>query len=231
LFSLESDSEWRLTSPTRIVDSVVQIVTPTTTEQRMLSVLWKLLKRDLEIYKVEVKGSSTFSQNIDFVSSDNTDNTTESVNAAPSVSATSSKAKVSTLPNVDSLSDDVIYSFFASQSNSPQLDNEDLKQIDPDDLEEIDLKWQMVMLTMRTRRFLKKTRRNLGDNGTDTIGFNMSKVKCYNCYRRGHFARECRSPRDNNNKETTRRTVPVEVSTSNALVCQCDAIGGYDWSF
>nr|GFB75081.1 ribonuclease H-like domain-containing protein [Tanacetum cinerariifolium] len=63
--------------------------------------------------------------------------------------AASSKAKVSTFPNVDSLSDAVIYSFFASQSNSPQLDNEDLKQIDSDDLEEIDLKWQMAMLTMR----------------------------------------------------------------------------------
>nr|GFD28262.1 ribonuclease H-like domain-containing protein [Tanacetum cinerariifolium] len=51
----------------------------------------------------------------------------------------------------------VIYSFFASQSSSPQLDNEDLKQIDADDLKEMDLKCQMVMLTMRARRFLQKT--------------------------------------------------------------------------
>nr|GEW44922.1 ribonuclease H-like domain-containing protein [Tanacetum cinerariifolium] len=113
--------------------------------------------------------------------------TNESVNAAPSVSAASPKAKVSTLPNVDSLSDAVIYSFFACHPNSPQLDNEDLKQINPDDLEEMDLKWQMVMLTMRASR-------------------------------RGHFSRECGSPRDNRNKETTRRTIPVEVSMSNALV-------------
>nr|GEW09641.1 hypothetical protein [Tanacetum cinerariifolium] len=35
---------------------------------------------------------------------------------------------------------------------SPPLDNDDLKQIDADDLEEIDLKWQMAMLTMRARR-------------------------------------------------------------------------------
>nr|GEU67918.1 hypothetical protein [Tanacetum cinerariifolium] len=49
--------------------------------------------------------------------------------------------------------------------------------------------------------------------------------------RRGHFARECRSPMDNRNKDTIIRTVPVEVSTSNALVSQCDAVGGYDWSF
>ncbi|GJW66820.1 hypothetical protein Tco_0121244 [Tanacetum coccineum] len=45
--------------------------------------------------------------------------------------------------------DDVIFSFFANQSNSPQLDNEDLEQIDTDDLEEMDLKWQVAMLTMR----------------------------------------------------------------------------------
>nr|GEU75258.1 hypothetical protein [Tanacetum cinerariifolium] len=79
------------------------------------------------------------------------------------ISAASSKATVSTLLNVDSLSDAVIYSFFASQSNSLQLDNKELKQIDLDDLKEIDLKWQIVMLTMKARRFLKRTRRNLGN--------------------------------------------------------------------
>nr|GFA08686.1 hypothetical protein [Tanacetum cinerariifolium] len=117
------------------------------------------LFNNLKIYKSQVKGSSTSSQNIQniaFVSSNNTDNTNESVNVAPSVSAISPKAKVSTLPNVVSLSDDVIYSFFASQSNSPQLDNNDLEQIDPDDLDEMDLKWQMAMLTMRAMMFLKK---------------------------------------------------------------------------
>nr|GEW57966.1 retrovirus-related Pol polyprotein from transposon TNT 1-94 [Tanacetum cinerariifolium] len=46
--------------------------------------------------------------------------------------------------------DDVMFSFFANQSNSLQLDNEDLEQIDTDDLEEIDLKWQVAMLTMRS---------------------------------------------------------------------------------
>nr|GFC16803.1 ribonuclease H-like domain-containing protein [Tanacetum cinerariifolium] len=72
------------------------------------------------------------------------------------------KLSASTLLNVDSLSNAVIYSFFASQSSSPQLDNEDLKQIDADDLEEMDLKWQMAMLTIRARKFLQKTGRNLG---------------------------------------------------------------------
>nr|GEV16438.1 hypothetical protein [Tanacetum cinerariifolium] len=154
------------------------------------------LFNNLKIYEAEVKGSSPSrqnTQNIAFVSSNNTDSTNESVSAVPSVSAASSKATVSTLPNVDSLSDSVIYSFFVSQSNSSLLDNEDLKQIDSDDLEEMDLKWQMDMLTMRARRFLKRTRKNLGVNGTNTIGFDMSKVECYNCHIRGHFARKCRT--------------------------------------
>nr|GEW75126.1 hypothetical protein [Tanacetum cinerariifolium] len=72
-----------------------------------------------------------------------------------------------------------------------ELDNDDLKQIDVDYLEEMDLKWQMAMLTIRARRFLQKTGRNLGANGTTSIGFDMSKVECYNCHRRGNFAREC----------------------------------------
>ncbi|GJY33150.1 hypothetical protein Tco_0417619 [Tanacetum coccineum] len=100
--------------------------------------------------------------NLEYLSMD--DFTNEAVKIAHGVSTANSKANTSTLPNVDSLSDVVIYSFFASYSNSSQLDNEDLKQIDPDDLEEMDLKWQMAMLTMKARRFLKKTRRNLGIN-------------------------------------------------------------------
>nr|GEZ82174.1 hypothetical protein [Tanacetum cinerariifolium] len=85
---------------------------------------------------------------------------------------------------------------FDSQSSSPQLDNEDLKQINADDLEEMDLKWQMAMLTMRARRFLK------------------DKKKSW----------EYRSPKDsrrNGAAEPQRSNVPVETSTSNALVSQC----------
>nr|GEX67058.1 hypothetical protein [Tanacetum cinerariifolium] len=55
-------------------------------------------------------------------------NTTELVSAAASVSVVCAKMPVSSLTNADSLSNAVIYSFFASQSYSPQLDNEDLKK-------------------------------------------------------------------------------------------------------
>ncbi|GJS48437.1 hypothetical protein Tco_0598558 [Tanacetum coccineum] len=42
----------------------------------------------------------------------------------------------------------------------------------------------MAMLTMRARRFLKNTRKKLTVNGTETIGFDKSKVECYNCHKR-----------------------------------------------
>nr|GEW60248.1 retrovirus-related Pol polyprotein from transposon TNT 1-94 [Tanacetum cinerariifolium] len=99
---------------------------------------------------------------------------------------------------------------------------------------EMDLKWQMAMLTIRAMRFLQKTGRNLEANRTTSIGFDMSKVKCYNCHKRGHFTREYRSPKDikrNVPVEPQRRNVPVETSTLNALASQCDGVGSYDWSF
>ncbi|GJW64651.1 putative ribonuclease H-like domain-containing protein [Tanacetum coccineum] len=89
----------------------------------------------------------------------------------------------------------------------------------------------MAMLTMREKRFLKNTGRKLTVNANETIGFDKSKVKCYNCHKRGHFAREYRAQRnqDNKNKESSKRSVHVETSTFTALV-SCDGPGGYDWS-
>ncbi|GJR39648.1 ribonuclease H-like domain-containing protein [Tanacetum coccineum] len=177
----------------------------------------KQLYNNLKIYKPEVKGvssSSTSTQNIAFVSLNNTDNTNPAVNVAQAVntaygvSTASTQVNAANSSNIDNLSDAIICAFLVSQPNSPQLANEDLQQIHPDDLEEMDLKWQMAMLTMRARRFLQNTGRKLNVNGNKSIGFDKTKVECYNCHKRGHFARECRVPRpqDQRNKESTRRT-------------------------
>ncbi|GKC48910.1 ribonuclease H-like domain-containing protein [Tanacetum coccineum] len=186
---------------------------------------------NLKIYEPEVKwksSSSTNTQNLAFVSSNSISNTNGVVNIAHGATTVSTQATAVNSTTIDNLSDAVICAFFASQPNSPQLANEDLQQIHPDDLEEIDLRWQMAMLTMRARRFLKNTGRKFFVNGTETIRFDKSKVECYNCHKRGHFSRECRAQRnqENRNKDNTRRVAPVE--TSNALVF-CDG-SGYDWS-
>ncbi|GJS20089.1 putative ribonuclease H-like domain-containing protein [Tanacetum coccineum] len=76
------------------------------------------------------------------------------------------------------------------------------------------------MLTMRKRRFLKNTGRKLDMANKERIGFDKSKVECFNCHKNRHFSRECRAPRnqDNRNMEPTRRIVLVEETTSKALV-------------
>ncbi|GJT20719.1 uncharacterized mitochondrial protein-like protein [Tanacetum coccineum] len=145
------------------------------------------LYNNLKIYETEVKGSSIsnqYSQNVAFVSSNN--------------SGSSNQAYGSISANTDSMSD----------------------AIDVDDLEEMDLKWHMAMLTMRAKRFLNKTGRKINTNGSETIRFNKSKVECYNCHKKGYFARECRAPRENRNIEPIRRNVRVETTETKALVAQ-----------
>ncbi|GJU31584.1 ribonuclease H-like domain-containing protein [Tanacetum coccineum] len=153
------------------------------------------LFNNLKAYESEVKGTSsstTNSHNVAFLSSSSTNSATRAVNTAQGVNTASTQGAADSSTTVENLSDAMIYSFFASQPSIPQLDNEDLQQIHPDDLEEMDLR----------------------------IGFDKSKVECFNCHERGHFTRECRAPRnqDSRNKDPTRRTIPVEETTSKAIV-------------
>ncbi|GJT33204.1 putative ribonuclease H-like domain-containing protein, partial [Tanacetum coccineum] len=85
--------------------------------------------------------------------------------------------------------------------------------------------------SFKSLRFLKNTGRRLTVNSNENIGFDKSKVECYNCHKKGNFARECRAPinQDYKNKESTKRTMLVETFTSTALV-SCDGLGGYDWN-
>ncbi|GJZ09081.1 ribonuclease H-like domain-containing protein [Tanacetum coccineum] len=86
--------------------------------------------------------------------------------------------------------------------NCPQLDHEDLEQLDEYDLEEMDLKWQVAMISMRMKKFYKKTGRKLQFDAKEPVGFDKTKVECYNCHKTGHFARECRTK---GNQDSRRR--------------------------
>nr|GEW84887.1 hypothetical protein [Tanacetum cinerariifolium] len=97
------------------------------------------LYNNLKVYEDEIKGqssSSSNSHNVAFVSSENTSSINEIVNAAHDIRVAGSKEQ----PFASSYANDVMFSFFASQTNTPQLDNKDLEQIDTDDLEEMGLK-------------------------------------------------------------------------------------------
>ncbi|GJZ46978.1 ribonuclease H-like domain-containing protein [Tanacetum coccineum] len=181
------------------------------------------LFNNLKAYESEVKrtsSSTTNSHNVAFLSSSSTNSATRAVNTTQGVNTASTQGAADSSTTIENLSDVVIYSFFASQPSIPQLDNEDLQQINHDDLKEMDLRWNIAMLTMRARRLLKNTGRKMDMANKERIGFDKSKVECFKCHKRGHFARECMAPsnQDSRNREPTRRTMPVEETASNALV-------------
>ncbi|GJW46961.1 retrovirus-related pol polyprotein from transposon TNT 1-94 [Tanacetum coccineum] len=179
------------------------------------------LYNNLKIYEPELTGSSCTSenpQNVAFVSSNSTNsnrNTNKADNTAYGVSAAYTQSNPVNSTSVDNLSDVVICAFLASQPNSPQLAREDLEQIDPDDLEEMDLHWEITMLTIRAKRFIKRTCKMLDING-QRIRFDRLKVECYNYHKNGHFARECRASRNQENRG--RENAKEEHPTNFALM-------------
>nr|GEY74433.1 hypothetical protein [Tanacetum cinerariifolium] len=107
----------------------------------------------------------------------------------------------------------------------------DINQIDEDDIEEIDIKWSMALLSMRAYKFWKRTRKKISIQGSDVAWFDKSKVKCFNCHKMGHFARKCRAPRSQERgiKESYRQGTKAEEKTPKALMA-IDGVG-WDWSY
>ncbi|GJU28858.1 hypothetical protein Tco_1172447 [Tanacetum coccineum] len=137
-------------------------------------------------------------QNVAFIS-ENTSSTNEVYTA---YGASTSSGHNPQREGSSSYTDELMYSFFANQSSGPQLDHEDLEQLDEFDLEEMDLKWQVAMISMRLKKFYKKTGRKLQFDAKEPVGFDKTKVECYNCHKTRHFAREYRSK---GNQDSRRR--------------------------
>ncbi|GJY55369.1 ribonuclease H-like domain-containing protein [Tanacetum coccineum] len=144
------------------------------------------LYNNLRVFENDVKGStasSSSTQNVAFVS----ENTSSTNDVSTAYGVSNPSGQNSQYEHASS------YSLLANQSSCPQLDHEDLEQLDEFDLEEMDLKWQVAMISMRMKKFYKKTGRKLQFDAKEPVGFDKTKVECYSCHKTGHFARECRS--------------------------------------
>ncbi|GKD85065.1 putative ribonuclease H-like domain-containing protein [Tanacetum coccineum] len=126
-----------------------------------------------------------------------------------------------------------VYAYLATQPNRSQVVHEDLDQIHEDDIDEIDLKWQLALLSMKAIKFYQRTGKKIVINGSDTVGYDKKKVECFNYHKLGHFAKECRNPKSQENRsrsqDSSRRTVNVEESSSKAMIA-IDGTG-FDWSY
>nr|GEY90476.1 hypothetical protein [Tanacetum cinerariifolium] len=106
-------------------------------------------------------------------------------------------------------------------------DVKDINQINEDDIEEMDIKRNMAILSMRADKFWKKTGKKISIQGLDVVGFDKSKVECFNYHKMGHFTRECRAPRnqERGRRDTYRQGSKAKEQTPKALM----AIDGVGW--
>ncbi|GKB94736.1 putative ribonuclease H-like domain-containing protein [Tanacetum coccineum] len=193
---------------------------------------FKIVEQEVKRTVTSSSNSNLSSQNMAFVSSPNGTNEVNTAN----VQVSTANSLVSTADSPDStanLSDANVYVFLANQPNRSQLVQEYLEQICENDLEKMYLKWQLALPSIRARRYFQRTSKKITINGSDTAGYDKSKVEYFNCHKIGYFTRECRGNRNqdnrNRNQDNSRRTVNVEETSSKAMV----AIDGvsFDWSF
>ncbi|GJY05051.1 ribonuclease H-like domain-containing protein [Tanacetum coccineum] len=156
------------------------------------------LYNKLRTLEIDVKGGSSYDSrgtsaptHSAFISAASTNSKmsyADSQNQSPSITFTTASSSADTSSNVI---ESVLHSFVAESDPQQQITYEDFDQIGKLDLEELDIKWQMAMLSVRINRFEKKAGRKMKFNNRDAARFDKKKVKCYKCSELGHFAREC----------------------------------------
>nr|GEY88977.1 ribonuclease H-like domain-containing protein [Tanacetum cinerariifolium] len=127
-----------------------------------------------EVKRTVTTSSSLGSQNMAFLLSPGSTNEVDTTNIQVSTVSTP-VSTVSTRNNTANLSDATMYAFLSNQPNGSQLVHEDLEQIHEDDLEKMDLKWQLALLSMKERRYFQRTGKKITINGSDTAGYDKTK--------------------------------------------------------
>ncbi|GJR98009.1 hypothetical protein Tco_0270183 [Tanacetum coccineum] len=159
---------------------------------------------DLNLRKL--LGASNDDKNLAFVTTSGASSTNNINTVNLEVSTATTKVNTaSTEICTASFSDAIVYAFLSTQPKGSQLVHEDLEQLHDDDLEEMDLKWNMALLSMRARKFYQRTRRKIIIDGSNTAGYDKSK-----------------------NQGSSTKTVKIEDASEKAM-CAIDG-AGFDWS-
>ncbi|GJX55763.1 putative ribonuclease H-like domain-containing protein [Tanacetum coccineum] len=186
------------------------------------------LYNNFKIVKQSVKksiGASSGSQNLSFMTAPSTNSTNDVNTTKPTYEVSTVSPNVNTAsPQVStaSFSDNAVYAFMVENPNGSNLLQQDLEQIHEDDLEAMDLKWQLSPLSIRANRYYQRTSKKIFINANDTARYDKSKVECFNCHKMRHFARECRALKNKEGFDSS-DMAKEEVQTNMALMVFLDS--------